>query len=121
MIKRLFWGQKILLSSGREIDISADIESNDSISVLCLLNHLDPIHKVTKPLSIRLEWEPNDSDPIVSFECRGGCPKDHKHRTESEMPIEGINGTHEVLKLSEINEIIDQTNKIYLKISKEAQ
>lgn len=119
MSKRVFFGQKLVLSTGREVDIACDQESENAISLIAMLNHQDPIHKITKPLSIRFEWntpEGEDSDAIVSIECRGGAPHGTRPISESELPIDGLNGTELVLKLRELQEIQNKAQEIYKKV-----
>ncbi len=119
MSKKFFWGKKYLLASGREVDMSSEEEKADIISVLAILNHFDPIHEITKPLSVRLEWPQEQSDPIVSFECRGGAPQNNRPVSESEMPVEGLNGDKEKLQISEILELIEAMKNFHSKIRQE--
>lgn len=119
MSKKFFWGKKYLLVSGREADISSEEEKAGFISVLAILNHFDPIHEITKPLSIRLEWEKEESDPVVSIECRGGAPQNNRPVSESEMPVEGLNGAKEKLQISEVLELIEAMKNFHSKIREE--
>jgi hypothetical protein len=121
MSKQFFWGKKYVLSSGREADISCEEEQNGSVSVLALINHLDSVHEVTKPLSIRFEWEKANSDAIVSIECRGGRPGEGRPISESELPIDGLNGGQDKLKASELIELLNITNDFHNKIRSEAK
>lgn len=121
MSKKFFWGKKYILSSGREVDLSCEEEKEGIISIFAILNHLDPVHEVTKPISIRLEWGNSGHDPIISIECRGGAPGQGRPVTESEMPIEGLNGSNDQLKLSEFMEIIESMKSFSEKIKKEIE
>ncbi len=116
MSNKIFWGKKIVLSSGREIDLSADKEKENTISILAIANHLDPLHEITKPISIRCEWNNKEEDPILSFECRGGAPRENRAVSESELPIEGLNGFNDKLRLSELNELFSKMLEIYKNI-----
>ncbi|HEY9885764.1 MAG TPA: hypothetical protein V6C96_00750, partial [Vampirovibrionales bacterium] len=113
------WGKKYVLSTGREVDLSCDQETEESISVLGLLNHFDPIHDITKPLSIRLEWGKESNDPIVSLECRGGAPKGERPVSESEMPVEGLNGMTNKLTVSELTELLKVMQELKEKVTTE--
>ncbi|MFN5539586.1 MAG: hypothetical protein ACK481_05960 [Candidatus Melainabacteria bacterium] len=119
MSKKFFWGKKYVLSSGREIDISSEEETQGVVSSLAILNHLDSVHEITKPISIRMQWDSPNSDPVLSIECRGGAPGDTRPVSESEMPVEGLNGHKDKLKASELIELFDVMNKVHQKIRKE--
>ena len=119
MSKKFFWGKKSILSSGREVDLSCDEEREGVVSVLAIMNHLDCVHEITKPISIRIEWKSEDSDGEMSIECRGGSPREGRPISESELPVEGLNGFKDTLKNSEFRELLDLMDKIHKKIRKE--
>jgi hypothetical protein len=121
MSKKFFWGKKYILTSGREVDLNADEEAGGTIALLAFLNQLDAIHEITKPLSVRLEWKKGSKDPIVSFECRGGAPGDKRPISESELPVEGLNGSTDKLLLSEILELVEVMKSFYNKLEKEVK
>ena len=122
MTKKFFIAKKLILSSGRELEVSSEVEADNSISILVLLNHLDIVQEITKPISFRFEWQNQDNninnicDPVVTIECRGGSPSGVRPVSESEIPIEGLNGFKDYLKMSEIQEIFKITQDIYLKL-----
>lgn len=117
MTKKHFWGKKYILNGGREIDLSCE-ETNGIISMLAIFNHLDAVHEITKPMSIHLEWLTKEShDPTISIECRGGSPIGSRPVSESELPIEGLNGDKEKLKVSEILELIEIMKNFYSKLA----
>lgn len=107
MSKKYFWGKKYVLTGGREVDLSCEEETEGVVSMLAILNHLDAVHEVTKPISIRLEWKDKQNDPFVSIECRGGAPGQGRPISESELPIEGLNGQSDKLKLGEFVELFE--------------
>jgi len=121
MAKKFFFGKKIILQSGREIDLSCEEEKENVISVLALFNHLDALQDITKPISIRFLWEQktdkSNHDPIISIECRGGAPREDRQISESEIPIEGLNGFKEALKMSDLTELFQLVTEIYQKVS----
>ncbi len=121
MTKKFFWGKKYVLSSGREVDLSCDEENEGSISILAILNHFDPIHEITKPLSLRLEWIKGSNDPVMSIECRGGAPQGGRPISESEMPVEGLNGSKDKLKVSELTELFEAMNTFHRKLLTESK
>ena len=115
MTKKHFWGKKYILNSGREIDLSCE-ENNEITSMLAIFNHLDSVHEITKPMSIHLEWQKGNQDPVISIECRGGSPIGSRPISESELPIEGLNGNQDNLKASEILELIEIMKNFYGKL-----
>jgi hypothetical protein len=121
MSKKFFWGKKYVLTSGREVDMSCEEEEQEVVSILALLNHLDPVHETTKPISVRVEWSDKNSDGIVSIECRGGAPGQGRPVTESEMPVEGLNGTKDKLKFSEIMELLEAMHGFHGKVRSEME
>jgi hypothetical protein len=120
MSKKYFWGKKYILRSGREVDLSCEEDAKGSVSMLALLNHLDSVHEITKPLSLRLEWEKAQTDPTVAIECRGGAPGQDRPVSESEMPVEGLNGEDKKLSSTELLELIEAMNSLYAKLLNEA-
>jgi len=116
MAKKYFWGKKYVLSSGREVDLSCEEEAEGIISMLAILNHLDAVHETTKPISVRLEWRKAQNDPFLSIECRGGTPGQGRPISESELPIEGLNGQQDKLKLSEFVELFEVMKSFYSRI-----
>ncbi|MDX1917584.1 MAG: hypothetical protein SFT81_00360 [Candidatus Caenarcaniphilales bacterium] len=119
MSKKLFIGKKYILASGRVVDMSCDEEEHGAISVLALFNLQDAVHEVTKPLSLRMEWHKLEDDPIITIECRGGYPGDGRPISESEMPIEGLNGHKEKLKASELLELVEAMTNVHRKVREE--
>ncbi|MDJ0626367.1 MAG: hypothetical protein QNJ31_08405 [Candidatus Caenarcaniphilales bacterium] len=116
MSKKHFWGKKYILTSGREVDISCEEDKNNLISMLAIFNHFDQIHEITKPVSITLEWKNGEEDPTMTIECRGGSPNQGRPVSESEMPVEGLNGNETNLKASEISELLRTMQSFYSKI-----
>ena len=126
MTKKFFIAKKLVLSSGRELEVSSEAEADNSISILVLLNHLDIVQEITKPISFRFEWQDknninNTCDPVVTLECRGGSPSGVRPVSESEIPIEGLNGFKDYLKMSEIQEIFKIVQDIYLKLKSQSE
>lgn len=119
MSKKYFWGKKYVLASGREVDLSCEEDTNNSVSMIAQFNHLDAIHEITKPISLRLEWQPKSQDPLISVECRGGAPGDSRPVSESELPIDGLNGSLDKLKTSEFVELLEAMKSFYNKIQEE--
>ena len=114
--KLLFWGSKLLLSSGREVELSAEKEENGAVVFLSFLNTLDPVSLKVKPLSVRFELE-EKQEAIVSFECRGGTPGGNNPSRVplSEVPIEGINGGESSLTMPELFELYNSIKTLYEK------
>ncbi|MDX1921164.1 MAG: hypothetical protein SFU25_10585 [Candidatus Caenarcaniphilales bacterium] len=119
MSKKYFWGKKYILTSGREVDLSCEEDNNKTVEMIAQFNHLDAIHEITKPISVRLEWQPKSNDPLISVECRGGAPGDSRPVSESELPVEGLNGSLDKLKASEFIELLETMKGFYSKIQEE--
>ncbi len=104
--KTHFWGRKHLLKSGREIDLSAE-QASGKLLITLQLNHLDPVQEIEKPVSILfscpLELEAGEGS--LSIECRGGAPAEGRPLSESELLLDGLNGSDKSLQLSELIEI----------------
>lgn len=124
MIKKIFFGHKVVLASGREVELNCDQESDEKVSMIAFFNHKDIIHNIVKPMSFRMEWIltsraiNNIIDPVVSIECRGGSPGD-RPVSEAEMPIDGLNGSELHLTLNEMIEIQNTMIEAFAKIQSE--
>lgn len=113
MRKAIFSNRKYILSSGREIDMSAE-HVGEKIIVSSMFNFLDPVQEVGHSALVRIE-----SNQTISFESLGvGNFKDDNLR-EIQNPIEGLNGSDNHLKIFELNELISVMQQFLQKIDKE--
>jgi|GEM_PF-2733937 len=116
---KLFLRNKLILKSGREVELSLEKEENNSVVFSSFFNTLDPVTKRAKPVSIRFEFgEENQlkqEEATVSFECRGGIPRVPDQTPYSEIPIEGLNGTDSPLEMNELLELCSSTKLLYQK------
>ena len=113
MRKAIFSNRKYILSSGREIDLSAEHIGNKAV-VSAMFNYLDPVQEIGHSALIRLE-----NNQTVSFESL--CAKDVHDENVKEIlkPIEGLNGSTDLLKIFELNELISVMQQFLQKIDKE--
>lgn len=113
MRKAIFSNKKYILSSGREIDLSAE-HIKDRIIVSAMFNFLDPVQEVGHAALIRLE-----NNQTVSFESIGARNITDENLRELLKPIEGLNGSDSLLKIFELNELISVMQQFLQKIDKE--
>ena len=119
MSKKIFFGRKFVLSTGREVDLSCEEEADDVISLLVIFNHYDSLHEITKPVSIRAEWPTADAGATLTLECRGGTPVGRRPVSESELPVEGLNGLDDPLQLAEFQELLNYLDQAHQKVRQE--
>lgn len=113
MRKAIFSNRKYILSSGREVDMSAE-HVGEKIIVSSMFNFLDPVQETGRSALVRIE-----SSQTISFESLGiGNFKDDSLR-EIQKPIEGLNGSDSYLKIFELNELISVMQQFLQKIDKE--
>lgn len=113
MRKAIFSNKKYILSSGREIDISAEHIGN-VIIVTSMFNFLDPVQETGHAALIRIE-----NSQTVSFESLSAKSIKDKNLTDVVKPIEGLNGADSLLKIYELNELISVMQQFVQKIDKE--
>ena len=113
MRKAIFSNRKYILSSGREIDLSAEHIGN-KVVVSSMFNYLDPVQDIGHSALIRLE-----NNQTVSFESLGAKNIIDENVKEILKPIEGLNGSSELLKIFELNELISVMQQFLQKIDKE--
>lgn len=113
MRKAIFSNKKYILSSGREIDISAE-HIGDRIIVSSMFNFLEPVQEIGHAALIRLE-----NNQTVSFESLGAKNIKDENLKEVLRPIEGLNGSDSLLKIFELNELISVMQQFLQKIDKE--
>ena len=113
MRKAIFSNRKYILSSGREIDLSAEHIGN-KVVVSSMFNYLDPVQDIGHSALIRLE-----NNQTVSFESLGAKNIIDENVKEILRPIEGLNGSNELLKIFELNELISVMQQFLQKIDKE--
>ena len=113
MRKAIFSNRKYILSSGREIDLSAEHVS-DKIIISAMFNYLDPVQEIGHSALIRLE-----NNQTVSFESLGAKNVRDENVREILRPIEGLNGSDNLLKIFELNELISVMQQFLQKIDKE--
>lgn len=113
MRKAIFSNKKYILSSGREIDLSAE-HIGSKVIVSAMFNLLDPVQEIGHSALVRIE-----NNQTVSFESIG--TKDIKDENLKELirPIEGLNGSSSLLKIFELNELISVMQQFLQKIDKE--
>lgn len=113
MRKAIFSNKKYILSSGREIDLSAE-HINQKIVVSAMFNYLDPVQEVGHSALIRIE-----NNQTVSFESLGAKNISDENLKELLKPIEGLNGSDVHLKIFELNELLSVMQQFLQKIDKE--
>ena len=113
MRKAIFSNKKYILSSGREIDLSAE-HVGDKVIISSMFNYLDPVQEIGHSALIRLE-----SNQTVSFESLYTKSALDDNVKEIIRPIEGLNGSIEPLKIFELNELISVMQQFLQKIDKE--
>lgn len=113
MRKAIFSNRKYILSSGREIDLSAE-HIGPKIIISAMFNYMDPVQEIGHSALIRLE-----SNQTVSFESLGAKNVVDENIREILRPIEGINGSTDLLKIFELNELISVMQQFLQKIDKE--
>lgn len=113
MRKAIFSNKKYILSSGREIDISAE-HIGDKIIVSSMFNLLDPVQEVGHAALIRVE-----NNQTISFESLGNKNVKDENLKELLKPIDGLNGSDSLLKIFELNELISVMQQFLQKIDKE--
>ena len=110
--KEIFLNKKYILSSGREVDLSAEL-IDKKIVVSAMFNMHDPVQEVGHAAMIRME-----NNQTVSFESLGTNAKDESLR-ELSKPIDGLNGAELNLKIFELNELLSVMQQFLQKIDKE--
>ncbi|MBI3590545.1 MAG: hypothetical protein HY094_04095 [Candidatus Melainabacteria bacterium] len=113
MRKAIFSNKKYILSSGREIDLSAEHIGN-RIVVSSMFNFLDPVQEIGHSALIRIE-----NNQTVSFESLGAKNTQDENLKELLKPIDGLNGSESHLKIFELNELISVMQQFLQKIDKE--
>ena len=113
MRKAIFSNKKYILSSGREIDLSAE-HIGDKVIVSSMFNFLDPVQENGHSALIRIE-----NNQTISFESLGAKSVQDENLKEILKPIEGLNGSDNSLKIFELNELISVMQQFLQKISKE--
>ena len=113
MRKAIFSNRKYILSSGREIDLSAE-HISAKVTISAMFNYLDPVQEIGHSALIRLE-----NNQTVSFESLGAKNTIDENVKEILRPIEGLNGADNLLKIFELNELISVMQQFLQKIDKE--
>ena len=113
MRKMIFSNRKYILSSGREIDLSAEHIGN-RIIITSIFNFLDPVQETGHSGLVRLE-----SNQSISFESLGAKNIVDENIREMLKPIEGLNGSDSLLKIFEFNVLISVMQQFLQKIDKE--
>lgn len=113
MRKAIFSNKKYMLSSGREIDISAE-HIGERVIVSSMFNFLDPVQEIGHAALIRVE-----NNQTISFESLGAKNVKDENIRELLRPIEGLNGSDSLLKIFELNELISVMQQFLQKIDKE--
>ena len=113
MRKAIFSNRKYILSSGREIDLSAE-HIAARVIISAMFNYLDPVQEIGHSALIRLE-----NNQTVSFESLGAKNVQDENVKDILRPIEGLNGPSELLKIFELNELISVMQQFLQKIDKE--
>lgn len=108
----LFSNKKYILSSGREIDLTAENEKG-TIILTTIFNALDPIKNVGHSSLMRLDTKQNVSIESVSANSSS------EGLSELSKPIEGLNGEDKSLQVFELNELISVMQQFLQKIVKE--
>ena len=113
MRKAIFSNRKYILSSGREIDLSAEHIGN-KVVVSAMFNFLDPVQETGHSALIRIE-----NNQTVSFESLGAKDVKDENLKELLRPIDGLNGSTNLLKIFELNELVSVMQQFLQKIDKE--
>ena len=113
MRKAIFSNKKYILSSGREVDLSAE-HIGDRVIVSSMFNLLDPVQEVGHAALIRVE-----NNQTISFESLGNKNVKDENLKELLKPIDGLNGSDSLLKIFELNELISVMQQFLQKIDKE--
>ena len=113
MRKAIFSNKKYILSSGREIDLSAE-HIGERIIICAIFNLLDPVQEIGHAGLIRLE-----NNQTISFESLGARDIKDENLKEVLKPMEGLNGSDSLLKIFELNELISVMQQFLQKIDKE--
>ena len=113
MRKAIFSNRKYILSSGREIDLSAE-HIGPKVVISAMFNYLDPVQEIGHSALVRLE-----NNQTVSFESLGAKNIKDENVREILKPIEGLNGSDNLLKIFELNELISVMQQFLQKIDKE--
>ena len=113
MRKAIFSNKKYILSSGREIDLSAEHIGN-KVVVSAMFNFLDPVQETGHSALIRIE-----NNQTVSFESLGAKDVKDENLKELLRPIDGLNGSTNLLKIFELNELVSVMQQFLQKIDKE--
>ena len=113
MRKAVFSNKKYILSSGREVDLSAE-HISDRVIVSSMFNLLDPVQEVGHAALIRVE-----NNQTISFESLGNKNVKDENLKELLKPIDGLNGSDSLLKIFELNELISVMQQFLQKIDKE--
>lgn len=113
MRKAIFTNRKYVLSSGREIDLSAE-HVGDSLVITAIFNTLDPVQEIGHSVLFRIE-----SNQTVSFESLSIRKLSDENLRELLKPIEGLNGSDTSLKIYELNELVSVMQQFLQKIDKE--
>ena len=113
MRKAIFSNRKYILSSGREIDLSAE-HISDRVIITAMFNYLDPVQELGHSALIRIE-----SNQTISFESLGMKNSSDDNLKEILRPIEGLNGSTSLLKIFELNELVSVMQQFLQKIDRE--
>ncbi|MBI1858524.1 MAG: hypothetical protein HYR97_05360 [Candidatus Melainabacteria bacterium] len=113
MRKSIFTGRKYILSSGREIDLSAE-HINDRVIISAMFNFLDPVQEIGHCGLIRIE-----NNQTIAFESLSSKKFKDESLREVLKPIEGLNGSDALLKIHEFNELVSVMQQFAQKIDKE--
>ena len=113
MRKAIFSNRKYILNSGREIDLSAE-HIGPKVVISAMFNYLDPVQEIGHSALVRLE-----NNQTVSFESLGAKNVRDENVKEILRPIEGLNGSDNLLKIFELNELISVMQQFLQKIDKE--
>ena len=113
MRKAIFSNRKYILSSGREIDLSAE-HIQDKVIGSAMFNFLDPVQEIGHAALIRVE-----NNQTISFESLSTKNIREEYLKEILKPIEGLNGTDALLKIFELNELLSVMQQFLQKIDKE--
>lgn len=113
MRKAIFTNRKYILSSGREIDLSAE-HMEDRVIVSAMFNLLDPVQEIGHAGLIRVE-----NNQTISFESISARRISDENLKEVFKPIDGLNGSDSLLKIFELNELVSVMQQFLQKIDKE--
>ena len=113
MRKAIFSNKKYILSSGREIDLSAE-HIGDRVIISSMFNLLDPVQEIGHAALIRVE-----NNQTISFESLSTKKVQDENLKELLKPIDGLNGSDSLLKIFELNELISVMQQFLQKIDRE--